>query len=312
VKCQVTDDAEYERMASAPNPYGDGFAARRTADYLVQHHDSQRGWTSMRVAIIDEELPYPLNSGKRIRTFQLVSRLARRHQITYICHQNADQQEAVQAEVALCRLGVNTVVGRPVPPKSGPAFHARLAASVFSPLPYSVASHRSYALSRAIRQVAAREEIDLWQAEWTPYAESFHVLGHVPRLIMAHNVESQIWRRYYESEANPLKRWYIGHQWRKFEKFERRAFQQVDRIIAVSPEDAALIRDHFGAPHVDVVENGVDTTYFRPDGSDRDPGRLTGPTMGLAMAGRGRRLAEEQYDWEILADRLDRIWAVGC
>jgi glycosyltransferase involved in cell wall biosynthesis len=229
----------------------------------------------MQVAIIDEELPYPLNSGKRIRTFQLVSRLAQRHRITYICHQNADQQEAVEAEVALLRLGINTVVvGRPVPPKSGPAFHARLAANLFSPLPYSVASHRSYSLSRAIRQVAAREEIDLWQAEWTPYAESLNVLGDVPKLIMAHNVESQIWRRYYESEANPLKRWYIGHQWRKFDKFERRVFQQVDRIIAVSPEDAALIRDHFGAPHVDVVENGVDTTYFRPDGSDRDPGQI--------------------------------------
>jgi hypothetical protein len=38
----------------------------------------------MRVAIIDEELPYPLNSGKRIRTFQLISRLAERHQITYV------------------------------------------------------------------------------------------------------------------------------------------------------------------------------------------------------------------------------------
>jgi len=44
----------------------------------------------MHVAIVDEELPYPLNSGKRIRTFQLVSRLAERHRITCIYHRNAD------------------------------------------------------------------------------------------------------------------------------------------------------------------------------------------------------------------------------
>jgi glycosyltransferase involved in cell wall biosynthesis len=87
---------------------------------------------------------------------------------------------------------------------------------------------------------------------------------------MAHNVESQIWQRYYENELNPLKRWYIGRQWRKFERFERRVFQAVDRVVAVSREDADVIRDHFGAWSVDVVENGVDTGYFQPVYSNRD------------------------------------------
>ena len=229
----------------------------------------------MHVAIIDEELPYPLNSGKRIRTFQLVSRLARRHRITYICHRNADPGEAVEAEVELCRLGIKAIaVDRPVPPKSGPAFYGRLAANLLSPLPYSVATHRSSLLDKAIRDVATRDKVDLWQAEWTPYAESLRCLGPVRRLIMAHNVESQIWKRYHENETNPLKRWYIGRQWRKFEDFERRVFRESDQVVAVSQEDAALIRDHLGARHVDVVENGVDTAYFRPDDSQRDPGQI--------------------------------------
>ena len=229
----------------------------------------------MHVAIVDEELPFPLNSGKRIRTFQLVSRLAQRHRITYICHRNADPQEAIEAEVELTRLGIKTVVvDRHVPPKTGPGFYCRLGANMFSPLPYSVASHRSLLLDKMIRDVAAREKIDLWQAEWTPYAASLHGLGNARRLIMAHNVESQIWRRYHESETNPAKRWYIGHQWRKFERFERRVFQQADQVVAVSREDAAVIRDQFGAAHVDVVENGVDTAFFQPDRSQREPGQI--------------------------------------
>jgi glycosyltransferase involved in cell wall biosynthesis len=229
----------------------------------------------MHVAIVDEELPYPLNSGKRIRTFQLVSRLAQRHRITYICHQNADPREAIEAEVVLTRLGINTIVAdRQVPPKSGLGFYGRLGANMFSPLPYSVASHRSYLLDKMIRDVAARDKIDLWQAEWTPYAASLQQLGNAWRLIMAHNVESQIWRRYRESETNPAKRWYIDHQWRKFERFERRVFQQADQVVAVSHEDAALIRDEFGAAHVDVVENGVDTAFFQPDRSQCVPGQI--------------------------------------
>ena len=84
-------------------------------------------------------------------------------------------------------------------------------------------------------------------------------------------MESLIWQRYYETESSPLKRWYIGRQWRKFERFERRAFASAARTIAVSDEDAALARERFGADRVDVVENGVDVDYFRPDGSARNP-----------------------------------------
>jgi len=227
------------------------------------------------VAIVDEELPYPPNSGKRIRTFQLVSRLARTHRITYLCHRNAVPCEAAEAERVLGRLGITTVVvDRPVPPKSGPTFYGRLTANLLSPLPYSVASHRSRLLDQAIRDFATRNTVDLWQAEWTPYAESLQELGAVRRLIMAHNVESQIWKRYHENETNPLKRWYIGHQWRKFEGFERRVFCQANQVVAVSHEDAALIRQHFEAPHVAVVENGVDATYFSPGDSEREPGQI--------------------------------------
>ena len=42
----------------------------------------------------------------------------------------------------------------------------------------------------------------------------------------------------------------------------------------MSESDARLIRAHFGAARVDVVENGVDVAYFRPNGSARDPRRL--------------------------------------
>lgn len=250
----------------------------------------------MRVAIVDEELPYPLNSGKRIRTFQLVSRLARRHRISYICHRNADPHEAREAEEVFRTLGIETVVvNRAVPPKSGPAFLARLAANLFSTLPYSVETHTSPALAMAIRNYADAHDVDLWQAEWTPYAESLRGLQSARRLIVAHNVESQIWRRYFENEANVMRRWYIGHQWRKYERFERRVFQDVDRIVAVSSDDAAIIRDCFGARHVEVVENGVDVARIQPSSSDR----IAGQVLLLAS-----------LDWRPNLDAVDQLLSV--
>jgi glycosyltransferase involved in cell wall biosynthesis len=224
---------------------------------------------------VDEELPYPPTSGKRIRTLNLVLRLARRHRLTYLCHRNADAAEAEQAAVLFEAHDIETVVvDRAVPPRSGLGFYARLAANLLSPLPYSVASHNSRALRRALHSYAATHAVDLWHVEWTPYAEALCSLGAVRKLVMAHNVESRIWQRYHETTAEPLKRWYIARQWRKFERFERRAFAQATRTVAVSDADAALIRTHFGGGHVDVVDNGVDTASFRPAGVAREPGRI--------------------------------------
>src|SRR5262249_15890583 len=152
------------------------------------------------------------------------------------------------------------VVDRAVPPKSGPAFYARLAANLFSPLPYAVATHTSPALCRAIAEHAASNRIDLWQCEWTPYAEALPLLQGVRWLVVAHNVESLIWQRYHETESNLLKRWYIGRQWRKFLRFERWALGAATCAVAVSSEDAARMRDGFRATRVAVVDNGVDTS----------------------------------------------------
>jgi polysaccharide biosynthesis protein PslH len=235
----------------------------------------------MHVAVLDEELPYPLTSGKRIRTFNLLSRLANRHRVTVLCHRNPDPDEAARADRAFRDLGIETVVvDRAVPSKSGPGFYARLAGNLLSTLPYSVATHASPALADAVRTLARDEDVDVWHCEWTPYAEVLRdalgeELEHARWTVMAHNVESLIWQRYSEAERNRAKRWYIRRQWTKFERFEQWAYQSASVSIAVSHDDAHLMRERFGVRRVEVVENGVDVRYFKPQRDvDRDPAKL--------------------------------------
>jgi glycosyltransferase involved in cell wall biosynthesis len=238
-------------------------------------HASGPAVRPLHVVIVDEELPYPPTSGKRIRTLNLITRLARRHRITYLCHRNSDQEEIRRAQEHFAEHGIETVVvDRAVPRKSGPAFYARLAANLLSPLPYSVATHTSRALRQAIHNHAATHRVDLWHVEWTPYAQPLRGLRNQRQLVMAHNVESLIWQRYAETETNPLKRWYIRQQWRKYERFERRVYSSATCAVAVSPEDAALMRQSFAATRVAVVDNGVDTSYFRPAPVTRDRHRI--------------------------------------
>ncbi|HKB02468.1 MAG TPA: glycosyltransferase [Gemmataceae bacterium] len=229
----------------------------------------------LHVAVLDEELPYPLTSGKRIRSFNLLTRLAKSHRVTYIAHRNADPDEVRPAAKALRDHDVfPIVVDYRVPPKAGAGFYARLLRNVLSPLPYSVATHASRAMQGAMDRLVATDPPDLWHCEWTPYAQAMH--GRPGRwVVMAHNVESVIWRRMAEAEENPLKRWFIRQQWKKFEAFEAWAYTATTQAIAVSREDSDRIEGQFGARDVAVVDNGVDTAFFRPDPAvARDPSRI--------------------------------------
>jgi polysaccharide biosynthesis protein PslH len=219
----------------------------------------------MRVAILDEGLPFPPNTGKTIRTYNLVSRLAARHHITYLCHANEHTQDSVRAEDHFRALGIDVIrVDHAVQRQSGLGFYARLLANLISPLPYSVQAHTSVAMLQAAQRLAATDPPDVWHCEWSPYAQCLRSIGATPRIVMAHNVESLIWQRYYENEANPLKRWYIGLQWRKMERFERQVFADAAETITVSEPDAVLARERFEARRVNVVDNGVDVAYFQP------------------------------------------------
>src|SRR6266849_5930924 len=124
----------------------------------------------MRVVIVDGDISYPPMSGKRLRTLNLMLPLARRHHVTYLARGDARSEEARQAATFLADHGVAPVfVDHPVARKSGPLFHARLAANLLSPLPYSVTSHTSPRVREAVREYARQHPVDLWQFEALPY-----------------------------------------------------------------------------------------------------------------------------------------------
>jgi len=98
--------------------------------------------------VLDEEFPFPLNNGKRTRSFNLYRRLAKRFQIRYLAYGNAGSAAADAVKVA----GIEPEpVPVQLPKKQGPLFYLRLAANLLSPLPYIVTSHSSPAYRLKVR-----------------------------------------------------------------------------------------------------------------------------------------------------------------
>jgi polysaccharide biosynthesis protein PslH len=226
----------------------------------------------LRVLIVDEEIPFPPNSGKRLRSFNLVKELAQRHEIVWISR----RLEGVHCcEKDFQSFGIRTIVlDDPVRKKSGARFYLSLLVNMLSPYPYVVASHLSKQLRNSISQLCARESFDLVHCEWTPYAVNLPAALPCPTHCMAHNVESVVWRRNQLVEQNPLKRFYFGLQAQKMERFERGILPGFSRISSVSKEDKEIISQWVARDRIAVVPNGVDVEYFQPMKAKENPGSL--------------------------------------
>jgi glycosyltransferase involved in cell wall biosynthesis len=229
----------------------------------------------MHVVVVNEGMVYPPTAGNRIRTLNLMLRLARKHRITYLCRGNGNTDSTREATRYLSDHGIESLeVDDPPARKSGPLFYGRLAANLISPSPYAVSSHNSAAVRSAIRSFASRNAVDLWQFEWLAYADVLQDWPNTPTILMAHNVESVIWQRYHDVETNLVRKWYIRRQQRKFERTEARLFAGATRTVVVSSNDADLARRQFRARNISVVENGIDTAFFAKATGSRDTNRI--------------------------------------
>src|SRR5262245_47562001 len=217
----------------------------------------------MKIVVVSESPCYPTTAGNRLRTLNLILPLAERHDITFLCRASAQPQENEQAREFLEDHRITPIiVDDPPARRRGWRFYAGLAGNMFSALPYSVAVHNSSRVREAIRDHAARNAVDLWQFEWLAYADALPPHDGTCKLVMAHDVMSLLWQRHLQTERNPLKRWYIRRQWRKVERYEGRVFRAASAIVAVSEQDTALARSLYGLGSVEVVDNGVDNSYF--------------------------------------------------
>jgi len=223
----------------------------------------------MNVLIVDEEIPWPLNTGKRLRTYNLMQRLQKEHTVSYLCYGETGAALPDCPNVTLITLP------SPVLEQKGFRFYGSLLTNLYSSKPYIVDRHYSRAMAEKARSLVASGRFDLVHCEWTPYTENIRSLfGRLPLVLSAHNVEAQIWERYYHAETNLLKKIYIFIQWRKLIRYEAKASQEYSVVSTVSDPDRDAFVKNYDCKRVTVVPNGVDERYFTPVKTEIKPGSM--------------------------------------
>ncbi len=217
----------------------------------------------MHILWLKTELLHPVDKGGRIRTYNMLRELRRQHRVTYL---TLDDGDAAPDAVARADEYCTDLVRVPfrTAPKRSARFFGELAANLASPLPYAVAKYRSAGMRREIERLVGRGDVDVLVCDFL--APSLNVPDGLPcpTVLFQHNVEAMIWQRHTEMAAHPVKRRYMGEQWRRMRAFEASECRRFDRVIAVSEVDRDVFAGEYGVVEPLAVPTGVDVHFFDP------------------------------------------------
>jgi sugar transferase (PEP-CTERM/EpsH1 system associated) len=231
----------------------------------------------MRILWLKAELLHPVDKGGKIRTYQMLRAINRKHPVTYLTLDDGRAGNEAREHAYEYASSVEVVPFR-LAPRGTTRFYCELIANLTSPLPYSLSRYRSRAFRDRVRAYLSEGLIDLvvcdFLTPWVNLPDAAALYG-VPIVLFQHNVEAEIWRRHTEVAGNPAARWFFSLQHERMEDYERIACRAADHVVAVSENDAGIFRRRYGAPSVSAVQTGVDTQFFDPTSfAKRLPARL--------------------------------------
>lgn len=209
---------------------------------------------------------HPLDTGGKIRTYNMLRTLKRSNEITYVSLCPPDAPEAVKKSAAeYCHRAV--WIPWSETHKGSLKFLAELALNQLgSSLPYVIRKYRSIAMAAAVHSVAEAGTQDLILCDFLTPAVNLFPAGRRPKtplLLFQHNVEALIWQRLYEKAGGAAKRLYFKNQWRRMQRFERETCARFDGVVGVSPEDCEIMRREYGLSNVlGDVPTGVDCETY--------------------------------------------------
>lgn len=217
----------------------------------------------MHILWLKTELLHPVDKGGRIRTYNMLREMRRQHRVTYL---TLDDGDAAADAVARADEYCTDLVRVPfrTAPKRSARFFGELAANLVSPLPYAVAKYRSAGMRREIERLVGRGDVDVLVCDFL--FPSINVPDGLPcpTVLFQHNVEAMIWQRHTEVATHPLKRRYMGEQWRRMRAFEASECRRFDHVVAVSEQDRDYFAQEYGVADPVAVPTGVDVRYFDP------------------------------------------------
>lgn len=226
----------------------------------------------MKILFVAPRLPWPVDTGAKIRTFNLLKEIVNGNQVTLLSFCFKDDQRAVNE---LKNLGIEVYLIN--------ATDKINFLKLFSKLPVIIEKYGSKKLAAKCRELLSKEKFDLVHFDHLHMGQYQDCAKNLPCVLDEHNVESIILKRCADVEKNIIKRMIFKSQAKKLSRYEGALVSKFSKCLVVSESDKQNLYELSGRKaNIEVIPNGVDTEYFNLGDS---PLRGQSPEDALVFTG---------------------------
>ncbi len=212
------------------------------------------------ILMLTQVLPYPPDSGPKVKTLNVIKYLAQKHAITLVSFVRGDQSADVEALKQYCRE-VHTV-----PMERGKLQDLRaLISSLLSGVPWLIARDRRQEMVQLVQRLARQTQFDVVDADQLNMAQYAELVPNARKVFDAHNALWLLYKRLAEKLGLGLEKILYERDWRLLRDYEGRIAREFSAVVAVSEEDREALEEVAGTlPGLAVVPISVDTDDVVP------------------------------------------------
>lgn len=223
----------------------------------------------MKILFLTYDLPFPLITGGKIRSFYLLKSLSKEHQISLFSFYRDEKQRRFLPDLKPYCHKIELFKRR------GPGNWQNFFFSLFRLLPFTAALYFSPQLKAALIKELKQGDYDL------VHFESFYPAVFLPlvqkmrikTLMGNENIEYRVYQRYADSRRFFLWRWLLRAEVNRMRFFEENLWRRARANLAPSVKDAAVIEKVTKKPCF-IIPNGVAWTTFKKSRDYRRGERL--------------------------------------
>ena len=209
----------------------------------------------MRVLMLTPYLPYPPSSGGQIRSYNLIKELSKEHQITLcsLIKFDSEKKYIKKLEPYCSRVYVFKRPEKAWTLKN-------ILRTGFSSWPFLVIRNYSPSEKKALKEIV-KEGFDII------HAETFYVSPHIPKtkipvVLVDQTIEYQVYKHYVDNYRLPFLKPLLLIDVAKLKYWETFYWKKASSIVAVSDQDARVMRYLVKGLKVTVIPNGVGEDFI--------------------------------------------------
>jgi len=225
-----------------------------------------RGGISARIALLTPCIPFPLDTGGKVRSFHIARGLTRLGKVLGLAFTSPRERIIGEKGAASLDLEWRTCLMR----------KSTVASLIFNPFisdPFLVQLYKDKRMQRIIDRALAEERCDVVFVD-TIQMSSYAFSRDIPSVLDVRDMLSVYHEKARTKSRGFLRKTYHRIQATKHIRYAERRFPDFDCLTVCSARDAHALGRVLPQAHVEVLQNGVDCEYFKPSPTSPQSSRL--------------------------------------